>query len=196
MNRFPQEKSAMTMTEMSKRSESISPSSTTAKQTVDPDNDRFPYCLVWTTLPGISAIIPLIGHVGIADSQGIINDFAGPYTISIDNFSFGRPTKFCRLDASECSAEDWDTACVRANNCFCRTTHNIFINNCHHHVCEALNHMSYQKTRWNQFRLFWLLTTQSEYIGWSGWFRTWGPFVIFWLLICGAWLIVRTSAVS
>lgn len=35
------------------------------KSPIDPDNARFPYCIVWTTLPLLSHIIPIIGHTGI-----------------------------------------------------------------------------------------------------------------------------------
>lgn len=48
-----------------------------------PDSgERAPMSIVWTTLPGISAVLPLIGHVGIADSKGVIYDFSGPYQVS------------------------------------------------------------------------------------------------------------------
>lgn len=33
---------------------------------INPENDRFPYCIVWTALPLITWIIPFIGHTGIA----------------------------------------------------------------------------------------------------------------------------------
>jgi hypothetical protein len=32
---------------------------------IDNVHDRYPYCIVWTPLPVISWIIPLIGHTGI-----------------------------------------------------------------------------------------------------------------------------------
>lgn len=43
--------------------------------------ERHPLSIVWTTLPGISFLIPLIGHVGITDSRGITYDFSGPYQV-------------------------------------------------------------------------------------------------------------------
>jgi hypothetical protein len=61
--------------------------------TIDEDNDRFPFCIVWTPLPLISWIFPFIGHTGIAMSDGIIHDFSGPYTITIDDLAFGRTHK-------------------------------------------------------------------------------------------------------
>ena len=33
-------------------------------KTIDPDNDKFPFCIVWTPLPCLSWICPIIGHVG------------------------------------------------------------------------------------------------------------------------------------
>lgn len=32
---------------------------------VDVRRQRFPYCVVWTPLPGITALLPFIGHTGI-----------------------------------------------------------------------------------------------------------------------------------
>ena len=37
----------------------------------------FPMCLVWTMLPPLSFLIPPIGHLGLANSEGIIHDFVG-----------------------------------------------------------------------------------------------------------------------
>lgn len=66
---------------------------------VQPNKNRYPFSIVWGTLPLISYIIfyfyflifrwflPFIGHVGIADSKGKIHDFAGSYYISVFYFS-------------------------------------------------------------------------------------------------------------
>ncbi len=35
------------------------------RRPIDIANNRFPYCIVWTPLPLISWIIPIIGHTGI-----------------------------------------------------------------------------------------------------------------------------------
>ena len=43
--------------------------------------ERYPFSIVWTTLPGISFLFPLIGHVGITDSRGVTYDFSGPYQV-------------------------------------------------------------------------------------------------------------------
>jgi hypothetical protein len=36
-------------------------------------------------------------------SDGTIHDFAGPYYIGINNFAFGKPLKYVRLDNSKIS---------------------------------------------------------------------------------------------
>lgn len=63
------------------------------KARIDPENARFPYCIVWTPLPLISWFLPFIGHTGIATSDGVIHDFAGPYYVSIDDLAFGETHK-------------------------------------------------------------------------------------------------------
>jgi hypothetical protein len=32
---------------------------------IDHENQRYPYCIVWTPIPLISWMIPIIGHTGI-----------------------------------------------------------------------------------------------------------------------------------
>ena len=73
-------------------------STTKTTSSIDHEQQRYPYCLVWTSLPGISQILPIIGHTGIAGyvstcqevltsvtdrSDGKIHDFAGSYYISV-----------------------------------------------------------------------------------------------------------------
>lgn len=43
--------------------------------------ERAPTSVVWTTLPCISALVPIIGHMGVGDSSGITYDFSGPYQV-------------------------------------------------------------------------------------------------------------------
>lgn len=64
---------------------------------IEPHRNRFPYCIVWTPLPLITALLPFIGHTGICDADGVIHDFSGPYTITVDDFAFGDPTKYINL---------------------------------------------------------------------------------------------------
>lgn len=65
---------------------------------------RFPFSIVWTPLPLISWLLPFVGHLGIADSRGVIYDFAGPFTISVDSFAFGAPVRVLRLHPERAAA--------------------------------------------------------------------------------------------
>jgi hypothetical protein len=64
-------------TEMSKESNQI-----------NIENDRYPCSIVWTPLPIISWLIPLIGHMGICYSNGVIRDFAGPYIVTVKSMIY------------------------------------------------------------------------------------------------------------
>lgn len=59
-------------------------------------NEHFPMTLVWCPIPRkpqtnyithkrlvLTWLIPFIGHVGIVNSRGEINDFAGPYYVNV-----------------------------------------------------------------------------------------------------------------
>jgi len=99
---------------------------------IDPDNRRFPLCIVWTPLPIISWILPFIGHMGIATSAGIIRDFAGPYYVSENEMAFGWPTRYWQLDLSKISTsanrrEVWDRAVADASDEYkTRMVHFVF----------------------------------------------------------------------
>lgn len=52
---------------------------------IDSKRVRYPHCLVWTPIPVLTWLFPFIGHMGIARTDGVIRDFAGPYYVSVSN---------------------------------------------------------------------------------------------------------------
>jgi hypothetical protein len=50
---------------------------------IDVKRVRYPHCLVWTPIPILTWLFPFIGHMGIARTDGVIRDFAGPYYVSV-----------------------------------------------------------------------------------------------------------------
>jgi len=53
----------------------------------------WPYCVVWTPIPVLTWLVPVIGHVGICSSDGTIYDFAGSKFVNTGTLSFGNPTR-------------------------------------------------------------------------------------------------------
>ena len=91
---------------------------TTNDMTIDTEHHRYPYCIVWTPIPLISWLLPVIGHMGICMANGIIRDFAGPYYVSNDDMAFGRPTKYWQLDPQLVTALEWDEAVKQASDVY------------------------------------------------------------------------------
>ena len=50
---------------------------------IDVKRVRYPHCIVWTPIPVLTWLFPFIGHMGIARTDGVIRDFAGPYYVSV-----------------------------------------------------------------------------------------------------------------
>ena len=71
---------------------------------VDPNNNRYPYCLVWTALPCLTCCLPCIGHTGICKSDGTIYDFVGRGPMHSGELAFGAPLKYLVLDHDNYSA--------------------------------------------------------------------------------------------
>ena len=84
-----------------------------AKAKVDAERARFPCCVVWTPLPLITWLLPFIGHTGIGMSDGVIHDFAGPYTVTVDDLAFGETHKYVQLDIRD--FQKYDTSLLKAD---------------------------------------------------------------------------------
>lgn len=144
---------------------------------------RYSHAIVWTPLPVITALCPLIGHVGICDLQGVTYDFAGANHVSINNFSFGSPTKYTILPI-HMPTSSWDDGVKDATHNFDQRSHNLLSNNCHHFVADALNHMRYDaRTDWTAWDVFYLITFKSEYTNIKGFYRQWVPFFVIVIMV-------------
>jgi hypothetical protein len=99
---------------------------------MDVGRGRYPFALVWTPIPFISWLLPFVGHLGICDSRGVAYDFAGPYSIGVDDLSFGQATRYLVLDpnlvtrpAGLSAAAAWDAGIDAGNDVYCRRMHNL-----------------------------------------------------------------------
>ena len=112
---------------------------------IDIENQKFPYCIVWTKLPCLSVLLPFIGHTGIGTSEGIIHDFSGNYHIGDEGkFAFGAPLKYVQLELDQSQKLQWDKAIEDSDNKFKRTKHQLLSNNCHHHCAYVLNQLQWR----------------------------------------------------
>lgn len=153
---------------------------------IDFDRDRYPFCVVWTPIPLLTWLFPIIGHMGIALSSGVIRDFAGPYYVSEDNMAFGRPTKYWQLEPSHArgGVAGWDAAVTEASEIYKTRMHNLCCDNCHSHVATAMNLMQYQgSNKWNMVKLAFLISWHAKYVSVSGYLKTWIPFLIIVILV-------------
>ncbi|KAF8778099.1 transmembrane protein 222-like [Argiope bruennichi] len=149
---------------------------------MDHKKSRYPFCIVWTPLPMITWVCPLIGHMGIAMSSGVIRDFAGPYYVSEDDMAFGKPTKYWQLspDKARGGRSGWDAGVTEASEIYKERMHNICCDNCHSHVACALNIMQYDgSTSWNMVKLWFYMLVYGKYVSFYGLLKTWLPFLIF-----------------
>lgn len=146
---------------------------------VDIPRQRYPTSIVWTPLPLLTWLFPLIGHTGICNAEGVIHDFAGPYTVTVDNMAFGNPTKYWQLDLSKVRDVEWDRAVQESSEVYRGRMHNLFCDNCHSHVAMALNLMAYDgKKNWNMVHIALYLISHSRFTGFIGFIKTYLPFLI------------------
>ena len=158
---------------------------------INPKLSRFPYCIVWTPIPFLTYIIPSLGHTGIGTSSGVIHDFAGSFFVSVDNFAFGKPTKYFQLDLSEQEKYEFDRAVERGDNKYNMEEHNLCFNNCHSHVAYVLNQIKYKgKTNYTMVHIWWFLITRGKYISICSFIKTYIGFFIFIFIV---WMFTHKS---
>ncbi|KAI4480673.1 PREDICTED: transmembrane protein 222 [Polistes canadensis] len=153
---------------------------------INPERQRFPFCIVWTPLPIITYLIPFIGHMGICTSTGVIRDFAGPYHVSEDQMAFGKPIKYWQLQYTKAKGgvQGWDMAVSEASEIYKARMHNLFLDNCHSHVATALNLMAYDNsTKWNMVKLAALMFIKGRYVNFYGFLKNWLPFFILVIIV-------------
>ena len=149
-----------------------------------PNKNRYPFCIVWTPIPFLTYIFPYIGHTGIANSEGIIHDFAASFYVSIDDFSFGNPTKYYQLELSDKEQYEYDNAIQKGDLKYNSLRHNLFRNNCHSHVAYVLNQIHYKgKNNYNMLDIWWVLIWKGKYVSFLAFIKTYLGFFIFLLII-------------
>jgi hypothetical protein len=110
----------------------------------------------------------MVGHMGIANSNGIIRDFAGPFCVGKGRMAFGKPTRYLIMDPSLASDDGagWDRAVAETSEIYMGRVHNLFCDNCHSHVAMALNEMQYNsKNNWTMVKLAFLMFFTGRYVG-------------------------------
>ncbi|KAG3078537.1 hypothetical protein PI124_g14158 [Phytophthora idaei] len=146
---------------------------------IDPSADRFPFCVVWSPIPVITWVLPFIGHLGIADSKGIIHDFEGTNAIGRDKFLFGIPTRYVQLDVAPDQVTRWDEAVAKGSTTYSTHTYNFFMDNCHSYVAECLTQFPFSgRSSWNMVILCFWMFLNGNYVDARGFLKTWLPFTL------------------
>lgn len=149
-----------------------------------PSKNRYPYCIVWTPIPFLTYIIPFIGQTGIANSKGIIHDYSASFFVNVDDFSFGKPTKYLQLDLNEKEKFDYDKAIEKGDLKFRTLIYNFFRNNSHMYVAYILNQIKYKgKSDFSMIYIWWILIWRGKYISFLSFIKTYIGFFIFLLII-------------
>ncbi|CAF3731769.1 unnamed protein product [Rotaria sp. Silwood1] len=167
---------------------------------IDVARVRYPHCIVWTPIPILSWLFPIVGHMGIARTDGVIRDFAGPYYVSEDDMAFGLPTRYLQLDLNRVSTTTntsnvrtiWDKAVEQASDEYKKRMHNLCCDNCHSHVALALNTMSYdRKHTYNMISLACWMFFCGKFVSFGGFLRSWIPFLIIVAIIVTIVVVVK-----
>mmetsp|Transcript_70388 Transcript_70388/g.153442 ORF Transcript_70388/g.153442 Transcript_70388/m.153442 type:complete len:204 (-) Transcript_70388:198-809(-) len=113
---------------------------------VDPANDRYPQCIVWTPIHGCTWCFPFIGHMGIGMSNGEVWEFMGMGATRAPEggLSFGPVCRYVQLSSRWVqSGMSWDEGVKRGIRKCSDRFHGACVNNCHTFVADCLHEMRY-----------------------------------------------------
>lgn len=170
---------------------------------MQPEQDHYPFCVVWTPIPLLSWVLPFVGHVGICDSLGRVYDFQGDYRIGNDHLLFGRPVKYWDLSREYCPTfydasvpegpakeervrreiEQYDAAIANATQHFRQTQpYNLLFNNCHVYVAAGANTQTLNRKHQNAFTIGIGMALHGRYVSLGRFLSAHVPFFIVVLL--------------
>ena len=108
---------------------------------------------------------------------------------------FGNVTKYLEIDPKNdfnvqgSTVKKVDKAIDEASEVYEGMVHNLFCNNCHHHVARALNRLNYlDSNSWGTFSLMILLMRKGKFVSWKRFLSTYLGFFLF--LIASIFAIV------
>jgi len=143
-------------------------------------------CVVWTSIPVLSWILPFLGHVGICNSKGVVHDFQGDGHIGRGRLLFGAPIQKWELDVD---SEVLDRAINEVSNEFRDVPFNMLCSNCHFYVSSVLERAGYPSPlccKWSSVATLQLalsLVLNARSLSPSKFLRIWIPTIIFWGII-------------
>ena len=139
--------------------------------------------IVWTSIPLISWICPLIGHVGVTDSKGITYDFQGTNFINKGKLLFGLPLRQFKIPIDNLT---WDLSIEEVSQIFNNVNYNFFFSNCHYFVASVLDKSGY-KNNINLFSKTWripstlniilLIFLKGKNLNFKTFLKNWLPFI-------------------
>lgn len=100
--------------------------------------------------------------------------------------AFGQPTRALKVDVGSIGAQRWDESIREANEIYRGRMHNLFCDNCHSHVANALNRMpikAYGIEKWDMVKLAFLIFFRGSFLSWTGFLYQFGPFLVLLLVI-------------
>jgi hypothetical protein len=150
-------------------------------------------CVVWTSIPIFSWVLPWIGHVGISDSLGTVHDFQGDFTIGRGQMLFGDPKQkwVVPIDRAVLDEAILDTATE-----FRRVPYSFFCSNCHFFVASCLQRAGLPTpcgcSDWRRgatAKIIWSIALHGRSISVCDFITIWIPPVIFvGLILFFVWL--------
>mmetsp|Transcript_29203 Transcript_29203/g.63466 ORF Transcript_29203/g.63466 Transcript_29203/m.63466 type:complete len:199 (-) Transcript_29203:46-642(-) len=112
---------------------------------VDVEEDLYPYCIVWTPIPGCTWCFPFIGHMCIGTADGQVMEFMGFGATKAPKggLSFGPVCRYVQLRKDRVRRGTWNEAIHKAMAQATGRPHGGCISNCHSFVADCLHEMRY-----------------------------------------------------
>lgn len=117
----------------------------TSRCKIDIKQDRYPHCIVWTSIPVCTWFVPAIGHMGIGMADGEVYEFMGMGATKAPRggLSFAPVVRYIPLDPARVRKSTWDDAILKVVDKVEGVGHGACVSNCHTFVAECLHEMRY-----------------------------------------------------
>ena len=141
---------------------------------INQNENKFPFCLLWTKIPLLTFFYPNFGYLAIGDSNGKIHFFE-----NLNKFSY---YKFFQLKLNDYEKNIFDDVINEINNNYKEKFPDVCDNNSYCYVADILNKLNYNKKNdYNKKDVFNFVQKNLKFINKKKCFCFYLPYFIFFI---------------
>lgn len=148
------------------------------------NNSKYKYCILCSSIPLITYLIPFVCHSCIVNSYGFIHDYYSSHYVKIIPEEQKKFTKIVVLNLNDHQKNIFDNSIEKVDKNFKKKPFSICGSNSYKYISNILNAIEYNgKKNYSKCDIFWLIVKEGKYASNFQIFKTYLGWIIIIILI-------------